>query len=53
VVNATIRADGRVYSISIEGSGLDEPLVTGRLNERLRGVEGAAEAICSFVPVTE
>jgi hypothetical protein len=53
VVNATIRAEGKVYSISIEGSGLDESLVAGRLKERLMGVEGVVEAIGSFVPVTE
>lgn len=53
VVKATIRAEGKVYSISIEGSGLDESLVAGRLKERLINAEGVVEAIGSFVPVTE
>ena len=53
VVKATIRAEGKVYSISIEGSGLDESLVAGRLKERLMNAEGVVEAIGSFVPVTE
>lgn len=53
VVNATMRADGKVYNISTEGSGLDDSLAAGRLNERLTGVGGMEDAIDSFVPVIE
>lgn len=55
VVNATIRADGKVYNISIVGSRLDGPLVggAGRLKERFTGVPGAEGAIGSFIPVTD
>ncbi len=50
-----MRADGKVYNISMAGSGLDETLVgwTGRLKERLMGVPGIEEAIGSLIPVTE
>lgn len=54
-MNATMRADGRVYSISIEGSGLVETLVdgAGKLNERFIGVPGVENVIGSFVPITK
>ena len=45
LVNATIRADGSVYSISIEGSGVADDVVAGRLKDRLTGVEGFDESI--------
>jgi hypothetical protein len=54
-VNATMRADGKVYSISMVGSGLDDTLLegAGRLKERFIGVPGVEKVIGSFVPVTE
>lgn len=50
-LNWMIRTDGRLYRISIWGSGLDAAFVTcgGRLNERfIPGVVGVLEAIIRY-----
>ena len=51
-MKSTIRADGRLYSTSTWGSGVDAALVAGKLTERRDiGVTGVEEAIITWAQV--